>query len=222
VHLTGGKGRRVQGLLQSCRQRPDQADGRDADGHAGRGEDGAEGPPAGAAQADLQRVAPVHARRRVERVLAAHRRSARLQLDGAAVDHPHDAAGSPRDLGVVRDEDKGGAAAVQVLEQRQDALAGGRVEAARGLVGEDQARPVGQRSRDSDLLLLAAGQAAGTSLRPLLQPDEREQVAGSLQALLGFDAGEGQGQRHVVFGRHRRDEVERLEDRAHALQAVVR
>jgi hypothetical protein len=49
-------------------------------------------------------------------------------------------------------------------------------------------------------------------------PDSRPRAPA---ALLELDAGEGQRQRDIVLDRHRGDEVEGLEDRAHALQPVV-
>src|SRR4030081_3437568 len=39
--------------------------------------------------------------------------------------------------------------------------------------------------------------------------------------VLDLDAGDGERQRDVVLGGHRRDEVEGLEDRAHTLEPVV-
>src|SRR5207237_1310437 len=62
---------------------------------------------------------------------------------------------------------------------------------------------------------------AGACASPVLEPDQRQQMAGPSAPLLELDSGEREGQRDVVLDRHGRDEVEGLEDSAHALQAVV-
>ena len=217
-HQRGG----VEGVLQAPGQGDDEAQRRDPDGHARRRQRRAQGPAAGASEPDLQGVPPLHARRRVDGLLAAHRRLAGVELDGAPVDHAHHAARVAGDLGVVGDEDHGGASTVQVLEELEHPLARCRVKAAGRLVGEDQPRPVGQGARNGYLLLLPPGEAAGARARTVFQADEGEQVPRPLAALLQLDAGERQGERNVVLGRHRGDEVERLEDRADPLQPVVR
>ena len=117
-----------------------------------------------------------------------------IELDRAAVDHPHDAARPAGHLVVVGDEDDGRAAAVQVGKQLQDDLAGGGVEAARRLVREDQARPVGERARHRDLLLLAARQPARAGARATFEADQLEQVACPPAALLELDPGQRQRQ----------------------------
>src|SRR5262249_32893681 len=66
------------------------------------------------------------------------------------------AAGIAGDVGLVGDQHDGDALAVEVLEDGHD-LGGGRaVEHARGLVGEQQDRIVGEGAGDGDALLLAA------------------------------------------------------------------
>ena len=126
-----------------------------------------------------------------------------------------------RHLGVVGDQDHSGAAAVQVLEELQNPLARSRVEAAGRLVGQQQPRPVRERPRHRDLLLLAAREPARPRARAVFQPDQRQQVASALAALVDVHSRERQGQRHVVLHGHGGDQVEGLEDRADALQPVV-
>ena len=104
-----------------------------------------------------------------------------------------------RDLGVVSDQNDGRAAAIQVPQQVEDALAGDRVETARRLVGEDQSRPVRKRARHCNLLLLAARQPARAHARPSLQADELQQTAGARPALLRLDAGKRQREDDVLF-----------------------
>src|SRR5439155_11125589 len=108
----------------------------------------------------------------------------RVPAARAAADHADHAACVAGDLRVVSDEDHGGAAAVQVLQQAEDALARGRVQAPRRLVGKDQPGSVCQGTRDRDLLLLAAREATGSRPAAFFKADEREQVAGALAALL--------------------------------------
>src|SRR2546422_10712 len=69
---------------------------------------------------------------------------------------------------------------------------------------------------------MRAREATGSRPAAFFKADEREQVTGALATLLDLDPSEGHGQRDVVLDRHRGDEVEGLENRAHALQAVVR
>ena len=163
----------------------------------------------------------MHPSRGIDRLLAAHRRPACIELDRLAVDHAHDAACVAGDLWVVRDQHHRRAAPVQVLEELEHDLARRRVKAARRLVGEDQPRPVGQRARHRDLLLLTAREAPRAGARTLFKPNQGKQVARPLAPVLELHPGQGQGQRDVVLNRHRGDEIECLEDRAHPLEPVV-
>ena len=51
----------------------------------------------------------------------------------------------------------------ELEEERHDRVAGGLVEVAGGLVGEDQAGAGGERPADGDALLLAAGELLGVA-----------------------------------------------------------
>ena len=62
------------------------------------------------------------------------------------------------DRGVVRDDDYRGAVGVHAIEQRPRSARRLRDQLARGLVGEQEPRPIRQRARDRDALRLAAGQ----------------------------------------------------------------
>ena len=100
-------------------------------------------------------------------------RSFRLRPAGASHDpsrHFHDPALLQRDppvhaagkLQVVGGDDRGEARGAHELRERlKDVLGGARVEIAGRLVGEQDARRVGDRARDRDALLLAAGKLAG-------------------------------------------------------------
>src|SRR5687768_11410165 len=98
------------------------------------------------------------------RVPASMRRAGR---DGLAAAHvARDDAVAQRDhtvrvLGdvvLVRHDDDGLTVVMQFLEDAHDVLARGRVEVARGLVGEDDRGLVDERARDRDALPLSARQ----------------------------------------------------------------
>ena len=63
-----------------------------------------------------------------------------------------------------------------------------RVERARDLVEQHEARVHRQRARDRDALLLAAGEAVRILVRLVLEPDHREQLPSLLQARRRFDS----------------------------------
>ena len=82
----------------------------------------------------------------------------------AVLDHPAVAqrdrdVGAGRQLRIVRHQHQRRlAGAVDAEQQLDDRVAGGGIEVAGGLVGEQQRRIVGQRAGDGDALLLAAGE----------------------------------------------------------------
>ena len=59
----------------------------------------------------------------------------------------------------------------------EDAAGGVRVEVAGGLVGEQQARRIGDRAGDGDALLLAAGEFAGAMIEALAEAEEGQELA---------------------------------------------
>ena len=69
-----------------------------------------------------------------------------------------------------------GAGAVDPVEQLHDPDRGGRVEVAGGLVGDQDHRPVDERARDRDPLLLAAGELVGHPLALAVEPDQLERL----------------------------------------------
>ena len=83
------------------------------------------------------------------------------------------------DLGVVGDEDERLAVlAVEPAEEGEDLGRALRVEVAGRLVGEDERRPVHQRSGDRHPLLLAAGELGRAMVASAGQPDEVERLVG--------------------------------------------
>ena len=82
-----------------------------------------------------------------------------LRRRHAAVGEPDHAVGHRRDRRVVRDDDGGGAELrVHARERLEHDDAGGDVERAGRLVAEQHRGPLGDRARDRDALLLAAGE----------------------------------------------------------------
>ena len=129
--------------------------------------------------------------------------------------------GDRRDARIVRHQHQRHAARAPHLQQQvEDVPAVRAVEVAGRLVGEDQRRIVGQRPRDGDALLLAAGQLRRIVMPAIVQADFVEQ---RLRAR-GRVAAAGDLHRHLdVLDRgQRRHEVEELEDEADLLAAQPR
>ena len=66
--------------------------------------------------------------------------------------------------------------AIELEHQRHHCLAGGEVEAAGRLVGEQQHRPDDERAREGDALLLAARKHARIVAQPLAQADPAQHL----------------------------------------------
>ena len=110
----------------------------------------------------------------------------------------------------------GGAVAVDPVEELQDLGAGGRVELAGGLVGQEERRPVGQGPGDGDPLHFAAGELGGPVPFPVSQPDVSEQLSSPGRPLPPGQARFGHGQLDVLPRGQDGEEVEALEDEAQA------
>jgi hypothetical protein len=149
--------------------------------------------------------------------------AAQLDLfeDSAVLDHQN-AVGVRRGLRVVGDEDDGLTAFDARPPQRvEDAAAGGVVEVAGGLVGEEQSRSGHERARHGDPLLLAGGQLIGLDVRLGRQVDEPDDVgdpAGQL-TFARIEAGDRERQGNVLGHVEQRDEVEELKDETRLLAA---
>ena len=88
------------------------------------------------------------------------------------------AIGFGGDLGIVGDEDEGGAGALVVLKQEvENHAAVGGVEVAGGLVGHDDGRLDDEGAGDGDALLLAAGELDGVVVHALGEADGGEELA---------------------------------------------
>ena len=113
------------------------------------------------------------------------RSSGALAFD-LSVAHRQDACGTVGERGVVRDDDECRAALVDAVEERRDLRAGGLIELAGRLVGEQQARTVGQRARDGHALHLSARQLRGSMVGARREADVFEQFARALSAAPSF------------------------------------
>ena len=114
--------------------------------------------------------------------------------------HAQEASGATGDIQVVGDHDDGLAGAVEVREEIDDAGAGGEVEVAGGLVGEEDGGVVGEGAGDGDALAFAAGELDGAVLEALAETDGAEEFFGPAAALLAADAGESECDLDVLAG----------------------
>ena len=103
---------------------------------------------------------------------------------------------------------------VQIANQRENLLAGVRVEIAGRLVGEQDRRIDRQRARDRDALALAAGQLLRQVLQAVAELHQSQQLARALVDLLARPAAQVQRQADVLEARQRRQQVEELKDEA--------
>ena len=99
-----------------------------------------------------------------------------------------------------------------VPEQLQDLAAGRRVEVARRLVREDDARLRDERAGDRDALLLAAGELGRPVRPPVAEADPVDQLLDPRPLRLA--ARELERQEDVLLGRQHRQQVEELEHEA--------
>ena len=140
----------------------------------------------------------------------------------AARAQPHDAVAARGERRVVGDQHQRGAALRVAGEQQiDDLLAGGLVEIAGRLVGDQDRRIGRQRAGQRDALLLAAGQLRRI-VRAAVRPSPT--AASSRARALERVGGAGQFQRHrdVFQRRHGRDQVEGLEHDADIAAAEAR
>src|SRR3954453_1827953 len=102
-----------------------------------------------------------------------------------AVSDRDDAVRVHGDVVLVGDEADWVAALVQALEQGHDFVAGGGVESAGGLIGQENRRVVDERASDGDTLALTAGELVGLMVHAALEVDLLHGDAGHLLALVG-------------------------------------
>ena len=106
---------------------------------------------------------------------------------------------------------------VDLLEQVEDLFGGRRIERAGGLITEEHVGTRGQCSGDTDPLFLPTRQLGRVALRPVGQPDQVEQFGDPGVSFRLADALHFERERHVLGGGARVEQVEVLEDHAHAV-----
>ncbi len=131
-----------------------------------------------------------------------------------------DAVGEDQHVGVVRRHDDREPLVVdEAPEEADDLEPHGRVELRGRLVGEHDGRAVGDRPRDRDALLLAAGQLLGAVREPGGQPHGPEHLFGAVRALARGEAGDAKSEVDVLESGHRRQQGDGLEDEPHPAPA---
>jgi acyl-CoA thioesterase-1 len=120
----------------------------------------------------------------------------------------------------VCDQDDGEPALLpQLLDEADHLVAGGSVQVAGRLVGQQHAWLVGQRPRDRDPLLLAARQLGWDVVGPLPEAHALQKPAGAAPPLRRAHRGGRHCHLHVLAGGQRRDQIELLEDEAQGVAA---
>ena len=104
-------------------------------------------------------------------------------------------------------------------EERDDLLTRRRVQLSCGLVGEEEARLVGQCAGDGNPLLLTAGKLRRTVPGPVGQPHVGQQLAGACTTLPLPHPRLRHRQLHILRRGQHREQVEALKDEADVLQA---
>ena len=135
-------------------------------------------------------------------------------LDDAAVAQRDRPAAALGDVHVVRHDHDGRAEpGVQIADQREDLLAGVRVEIAGRFVGEQNRRIDRQRARDRDALALAAGQFLGQMLQAMTELHQRRAAPSRARCTFApRPAAQMQRQPDVLETRQRRQQIEELKD----------
>src|SRR5438034_664070 len=156
--------------------------------------------------------------------IASAKRITSQVADGGWLFRPDDAAVAQRDppvgvrgeCRVVRDEhERAAPLAVECEEELDDRGTRRRVEVARRLVGEQQRRCPRDRARQRHALLLTARELHGIVMTALAESDLVQQ--GERARAHVRRTGELEGDRDVLGGGERRDQVVRLEDEADAV-----
>ncbi len=120
------------------------------------------------------------------------------------------------------DDHQGRAVAVELTQQLDDLATGPAVERTGRLVCEDDGRAADDRTRDRRALLLAAGELIGLVVEAVAQADAHQCFACALAALAEMNAVVQQATGDVVDRAHAVQQVELLEDEAHAVCAKRR
>src|SRR6266511_1556665 len=134
--------------------------------------------------------------------------------DFAVLELDHALAHGVDDALVVGCHDHGGPGAVDPLQQLHDVFGGGGVEVSAGLVAEHDQRPVDERARDRDTLLLAAGELVREAFGLVGEADQLEHLWDGPLDVVAALADDLEGEGDVLAHRLVRQQLEVLEDAA--------
>lgn len=111
---------------------------------------------------------------------------------------------------------------MNVVNQRQDLLAGVGVQVAGRLVGQQDGRVDRQRPRDCDALALASRKLVGQMIHPMRELHQVQQVLHSRLDLVPGPAAQMQGNRDVLQAGERWQEIEELKNETDLVAAYAR
>src|SRR5438105_4438983 len=130
----------------------------------------------------------------------------------AAVLHQEDLVREIAEGGVMSGDENGGAAGGHASEQLHDHEGGLRIELPGRLVGDEEARALGQRPSQRYALLLAAGELLGSMLGPFAQAHRRQRVKRRRPSLELAPALRQKRQHHVLDRAQDREQAGGLKD----------
>ncbi len=110
---------------------------------------------------------------------------------------------------------RGAGLGAQAEQQVHHRIAGGLIEIAGRLIGQQQPGPRGEGAGERHALLLAAGELPGQMGQPMRQPDRTQRRPRPVRGVA--DPGKLQRHRDILQRGHGRDQVERLEHDADRL-----
>ena len=144
-------------------------------------------------------------------------------IDKLAVGEDGDARGEALgERALVGDHDDGHSERVlDFAEEEKDLLAGGAVEIAGGLVGEEDCGLIYQRAGEGAALLLAAGEFAGAMLGAGREANAVESLLHAAAALGAIDFGQPKRKLDIFFERHAWEKIEGLEYHADGFAAIT-
>src|ERR1700694_4682614 len=134
--------------------------------------------------------------------------------DLAAFDRHHPASHDIDDLPVMRRHQHGGAACIDLQQQLNDLPGGGRVQVARGLIGEKDPRVMYQCPGDRDALLLAARKLVGVLVLFAFQPHDAQHFLDFRLEMAQGAFGHAQREGHVLENGQVGQQLEILKDHA--------
>lgn len=133
----------------------------------------------------------------------------------------HLMAGMCCDVMLMRHHNDGDTGSMQLAQKLHDLIAGGRVEIARRLVGQQDGRIIGQGAGHGHPLLLPTGEFRRAMTEPVSQAHPFGQIGCARSTLLRLPPLIKQRQFNVFLHRHLRDQIKTLEDKSDPLETDV-